>query len=354
MTATPPPIDPSFRENLRQQLRERASEFLTRFNRHDVLMARGVRGLQIEAQQLFRRTIVEPLLQSIGGQLAGFDFRGRDVTPERYPQLQLLLDEINNIITRGILELRMQTLDRLKEIGQQEAVFVSENVERTTGQAVPVTEAPDPARQRVMGDTPEQWFDKMLQGPTGDNVRRRILQGLEQGETVDQIVRGVRGTRTEEGILDRAASGVDVLVRTAATTESNAAREQTFRDLGVTHWRFVATLDNRTTILCASLDGERYSVGEGPMPPLHPNCRSVAIPDLGKEPTGTRAAEGGVVSAGTTFAEWLRTRPQSEQDEMLGKTKAAAWRRGEITLQQMLGRDLQPLSLAELREKDRL
>ena len=78
------------------------------------------------------------------------------------------------------------------------------------------------------------------------------------------------------------------------------------------------------------------------------------MPDLGREPTGTRAAEGGDVGAGTTFAEWLRTRPQAEQDEMLGKTKAAAWRRGEITLQQMLGRDLQPLSLAELREKDRL
>jgi len=113
MTATPPPIDPSFRENLRQQLRERASEFLTRFNRHDVLMARGVRGLQIEAQQLFRRTIVEPLLQSIGGQLAGFDFRGRDVTPERYPQLQLLLDEINIALRYGYISLD-EVLDFLR------------------------------------------------------------------------------------------------------------------------------------------------------------------------------------------------------------------------------------------------
>jgi hypothetical protein len=39
---------------------------------------------------------------------------------------------------------------------------------------------------------------------------------------------------------------------------------------------------------------------------------------------------------------------------MLGKQKSAAWRRGDITLKQMLGRDLQPLTLAELREKDAL
>ena len=41
-----PPIDPSVRDKLRRELRERAGEFLTRFNRHDVLMARGVRGVQ--------------------------------------------------------------------------------------------------------------------------------------------------------------------------------------------------------------------------------------------------------------------------------------------------------------------
>ena len=354
MTGIPPPLDNDVRKRLQRELRARASEFLTRFNRHDILMARGVRGVQVEAVQQFRRLVVEPLLESIGGTLAGFDARGRDVTPERFPQLALLLEEIDLILERGIVELRQLTEQRLREVGQREADFVAENVERTTDQAIPLVDAPDPSEQRVMGDTPEQWFDKMLQAPTGDNLRRRILQGLEQGETVDQIVRGIRGTRTEEGILDKAATGVETLVRTAATTESNAAREATFRELGVERWRFVATLDSRTTILCASLDGKTYPVGEGPMPPLHPNCRSTAVPFFDEAPEGTRAAEGGQVDADVTFENWLATRPQAEQNEMLGQTKAAAWRRGDITLQQMLGRDLQPLTLQELRDKDRL
>ena len=358
MTGTPPPINPGVNDRatreLRKELRRRAGEFLTRFNRHDVLMARAVRGVQIEAVQQFRRMIAQPLLESIGKTLAGFDERGRGVNPDRFPQIRLMLEDIDNIIRRGIMELRQLMEQRLEQVGQREADFVTENAAKTTDQAVAPVRAPDPSQQLVLGDNVEQWFDTMLAEPTGNNVRRRIMQGLEQGETVDQIVRGIKGSRTQEGILDKAETGVDTLVRTAATSESTAAREETFRELGVTHWRFVATLDSRTTILCASLDGDRFPVGEGPMPPLHPNCRSSAVPDLGDDPFGTRAAFDGQVDAGVTFEEWIKTRPLAEQEEMFGKQKAAAFRRGDLNLKQMLGKDLQPLTIKELRAKDAL
>jgi len=349
-------VTPSNRntQKLRTQLRQKAREFLVRFNRHDVLMARAVRGVQLEAVQEFRRMIAGPLIESIGRSLAGFDVRGRDATPEQYPEIGALLNEIDEIIKRGVFELRQLTERRLVEVGQREADFVAENVEKTTDETVARVAAPDPAQQRVLGDKPEQWFDQMLQGPTGNDVRRRVLQGLEEGETVDQIVRGLKGTRTEKGILSKSEAGVDTLVRTAATSESAAAREETFRELGVTHYRFVATLDSRTTLRCATLDGKVEKVGEGPVPPLHPNCRSTVVPDFGDEPFGTRAAFDGQVDANVTFEEWLTTRPHAEQEEMLGKTKAAAWRRGEITMKRLLGDDLEPLTLQELRDKDRI
>ena len=349
-------VTPSNRntQKLRTQLRQKAREFLVRFNRHDVLMARAERGVQLEAVQEFRRMIAGPLIESIGRSLAGFDVRGRDATPEQYPEIGALLNEIDEIIKRGVFELRQLTERRLVEVGQREADFVAENVEKTTDETVARVAAPDPAQQRVLGDKPEQWFDQMLQGPTGNDVRRRVLQGLEEGETVDQIVRGLKGTRTEKGILSKSEAGVDTLVRTAATSESAAAREETFRELGVTHYRFVATLDSRTTLRCATLDGKVEKVGEGPVPPLHPNCRSTVVPDFGDEPFGTRAAFDGQVDANVTFEEWLTTRPHAEQEEMLGKTKAAAWRRGEITMKRLLGDDLEPLTLQELRDKDRI
>jgi len=84
------------------------------------------------------------------------------------------------------------------------------------------------------------------------------------------------------------------------------------------------------------------------------NCRSSAVPDFGGAPIGTRASIDGQVEADKDFGSWLTSRSDSEQDEVLGTTKATAWRTGKLSLKDMLGRDLQPLTLAELRRLDRI
>ena len=74
----------------------------------------------------------------------------------------------------------------------------------------------------------------------------------------------------------------------------------------------------------------------------------------GVEPFGTRASIKGPVSAKTNFAEWLERLPADDQEMVLGKAKAEAWRSGKLKLKDMLGADLQPLTLAQLRELDRI
>ena len=74
----------------------------------------------------------------------------------------------------------------------------------------------------------------------------------------------------------------------------------------------------------------------------------------GVEPFGTRASIKGPVTASTRFEEWLGQLPQNEQEMVIGKAKARAWRAGKLTLKQMLGADLQPLTLAELEGLDLL
>jgi SPP1 gp7 family putative phage head morphogenesis protein len=43
-------------------------------------------------------------------------------------------------------------------------------------------------------------------------------------------------------------------------------------------YRYVATLDSRTSSICAALDGREFEYGKGPMPPQHFNCRSTTVP----------------------------------------------------------------------------
>jgi hypothetical protein len=88
--------------------------------------------------------------------------------------------------------------------------------------------------------------------------------------------------------------------------------------------------------MCASLDGTTYRVDEPhPMPPIHPHCRSGLQPDLGPQ-IGYRASLGGRVDARTRYVEWIRTRSVADQNLVLGKRKAEAWRAGRLSIDDMV------------------
>ncbi len=71
------------------------------------------------------------------------------------------------------------------------------------------------------------------------------------------------------------------LVRTESTYIANSAEMESYKECGITKYRFVATLDMRTSDICAALDGKEFDTtkampGEN-MPPLHPFCRSTTV-----------------------------------------------------------------------------
>lgn len=353
MTALPPEM----RRELRAALRENAGRWIARFYRHELLVARTVRGMQVEAQQEFDREIVRPLLREIGGRLANFDLRGNDVVFEAYPELIDLEREMQAIVSRGSDAVRRMTSERLDELTRAESDWAADTARRELGiepKQPTLSEEMAAADSPWLGAKTERWFREMLDGPTGRNVRAWVQTGIQRGLTTDEIVRGLKGTKTQAGILEQPRHAVAALVRTAATNASAQTRIKSFEGIGVTHWRFVATLDHRTSKQCAATDGKVFPLGEGPLPPLHPNCRSTAVPDFGREPEGTRASMHGQVPADTSFAKWLETQPRAAQDQVLGKTVATAWRSGKLTIEQMLGRDMQPLTLRELKELDRI
>lgn len=65
------------------------------------------------------------------------------------------------------------------------------------------------------------------------------------------------------------------------------------------------------------------------------NCRSTLVPAIGP-PIGMRAALGGRVEGKTTAVEWLRGRSVADQNLVLGKAKATAWRAGKLEVDEMV------------------
>lgn len=148
------------------------------------------------------------------------------------------------------------------------------------------------------------------------------------------------------------------LVRTAINQISVSAQLETYKqyDDVTDEYIYTATLDSRTTPICASLDGNQYKYGEGPVPPQHWNCRSTVVPvvkwdELGlKEPKeGERASADGPVKASTDYEGWIKKQPKSVQDEFFGSPKRAdLFRSGEKTLGQLVASDGQFATLEQL------
>lgn len=91
------------------------------------------------------------------------------------------------------------------------------------------------------------------------------------------------------------------------------------------------------------------------------NCRSSTVPvlkswrelgfDVDDAPEGTRASMDGQVAESTTYSDWLKRQPASVQDEALGKTKGALFRRGGLPLEKFTDRTGAELNLDQLRER---
>lgn len=198
-------------------------------------------------------------------------------------------------------------------------------------------------------------------------VRESIRQGFTEGETIDQMVRRVRGTAAaqyRDGALEITRRGAEALVRTAVNHTANTSRSELYRqnDDLVKGVQWVATLDSRTTLVCASRDGKIYPPDSGPRPPAHINCRSTTVPvlkswkelgiNLSEAPEGTRASMDGQVPADKTYDSWLRGKDKAFQEEVLGATKARLFRDGDLTLDRFVDRAGNELTLDQLRKRE--
>lgn len=115
---------------------------------------------------------------------------------------------------------------------------------------------------------------------------------------------------------------------------------------------------------CAPRDGLRwYTKSKKPVghtlewaqPPIHMGCRCTTyevgvLTDMMKE-AGGRASQTGVVKGTTTFAQYLERQTPAFQNEVLGAGRADLFRRGKITLRDLVSGRGAPISLKQLQQK---
>jgi len=215
----------------------------------------------------------------------------------------------------------------------------------------------------VAVDQAERFSQVVRQGlltgePTPEIARRLIgrLQFGEEAKTVRQLI-AAGGQSTAV-----ANNQVMALVRTSVNQVANTASQQVYEaNQDITKkYRYVATLDTRTSSICRALDGQEFEYGKGPTPPQHFNCRSTTVPvidydDLGfiPPPTGTRASALGQVPANQSYGQWLAKKQQGETDADLLRRQAEALGARKVSYFRLLSEKYGPnAAIAKLVSKD--
>lgn len=220
-------------------------------------------------------------------------------------------------------------------------------------------------------------WTKSLEASRAAKVRETIRQGYVQGQTTDQIVRKIIGTKAKgyrDGVIDRSRRDVESVVRTALSHTSEMAREKALEANGdiIKAVRWVSTLDSRTSELCRVRDGKQYTpedhkpIGhkipwlQGPGR-LHFCCRSTQAPvtkswrelgiDMDELEPSTRASMDGQVSAELTYSKWLQRQSRARQEEILGVTRAALVRDGKLPVDELYSDRGAYLTIEQLRAK---
>lgn len=135
------------------------------------------------------------------------------------------------------------------------------------------------------------------------------LTGMSLQEMEDCILDDCIGSDSDSGQRFCASR----LIRTEVNYFANQGILMGYKEACIERYRFLATLDLKTSEICRKLDLKSFLVSEAQAgvncPPMHPFCRSVTVPDTGSR-TGTRWARDPItgksikVPADMTYSQW--------------------------------------------------
>lgn len=324
--------------------------------RHQIFIQRYARGREQQAIDTINR-----ILETIEGRLTG------NLTEYSKARLDTLLLDLRQLSNGLYKQMSDDIMDELIEFTDYEVGFTQRMLNRVTAgeTSLPTPEQIqssiysnvmklEPTKNYTIGQALGQFAAKKA-----TQITQTITDGVILGDTTPTIIQSLR---TMFGLQRSQAA---TLARTITNFVAMRAREATFKENEdiFDGYEWVATLDGRTSLICASRDGMIYPFGDDPVrnpkPPAHFSCRSTIVPTVRTEfsifekgdADRPFRAEGkkGTVSAETNYEQWLRQQSEPFQQEVLGSTKARLFREGNLNLSRFVDQSGRNYTLDELR-----
>jgi SPP1 gp7 family putative phage head morphogenesis protein len=374
-------------------------------NASDIIADRLIqRGIYLERYKAGMNNRILALLSGLEDdltrELAGANPTGILRNDFRRKRLEGLLAQVRNVIRRTYTEGEKISKGELERLARNEADYAVGAINETAGFTLAEITPTYEQLKKLVDETLIQdarsadWWARQ-----GEDLTNRFSDamraGVLRGETLDELVARVRGTRAasfKDGIMQVPRRQAEALVRTSVQNVANAARRDTYQanDHVISAIQWISTLDSRTTPICVALNGKLWTtrdktpIGHAhayPGDTAHWNCRSTQLPvlkaweDLMKEVDqeeveaefrknlraqgftdeqiatirrNTRASMDGQVAKDLSFDQWLGAKDAAFQDKLLGARKAQLFRDGKIRLTDLIDQKNRPLTLDEL------
>lgn len=304
---------------------------------------RGVRlvqtadGLTKQANDRLRDTA-----DVIAALLAATDFsNSTDVTET--------LQTCKSLLAESYRQVTSESVDNLAQLPAIERDFMVESINSTAGQILMRAPRLTVSEPEIDGSLLSDWWkgqEADTQAKLVNTVRAAILERLDAQSIADAITAATgplaTAMRHAETLTHTAVQRVAMDTRNAVLAANKAVVE------GL---QICATLDSRTCVKCLAYDGSTYSIDGEPTgntvlpfnggPAYHFGCRCCTIPIM----------KGDAPPEPLTAQDWLDGKTGAEQDDILGKGRAALYRKGSLTLRDLVSGTGQQLSLDDLRKK---
>lgn len=208
---------------------------------------------------------------------------------------------------------------------------------------------------------------------SGSHYSQRIWKNTQElSETLKQellvsLLTGRTDRETSEVIMNRCGAGAMQarrLVRTESCFLSGELTARSYEECGIEKYRYLATLDLRTSKICRELDGKIFSMKDRKAgknyPPMHPWCRSTTISvidedelrNMKRRAYDPKTGRTETVPANMTYDQWykkyVKGNAQAEAEEKSVQNAASDKKQYE-RYREILGKDA-PKRFADFQE----
>lgn len=208
---------------------------------------------------------------------------------------------------------------------------------------------------------------------SGSHYSQRIWKNTQElsrtlkQELLVSLLTGRTDRETSEVIMNRCGAGAMQarrLVRTESCFLSGELTARSYEECGIEKYRYLATLDLRTSKICRELDGKIFSLKDRKpgknYPPMHPWCRSTTISVISEETLrnmkrsayNPKTGHTETVPANMTYDQWynkyVKGNAQAEAEEKSIQNAASDKKQYE-RYREILGKDV-PKHLADFQE----